>query len=235
MQPDLSLSYSSTGGNGWVGLGWDLPVGSVTLDTRWGVPRYNPTAESETYLLDGAQLSPTAVQSTKEQRQSEKVFQRRVEGSFERIVRHGTAPGNYWWEVTSKNGTRRYYGGTPEGGRDKSAILTTSTDGSGPEFIWGLKQVRDISGNTVTYFYDKPGGTGVGLANAALGQDLAPDWSCAHSLDQQGADDDQVVAQWDDIGNPLQELRHGFQWKEKTREEYAWQECHPHRKHGLLL
>lgn len=172
VQPDLSLSYSSSGGNGWVGLGWDLPVGSVTLDTRWGVPRYNPTAESETYLLDGAQLSPTAVRSTLAPRQAEKVFQRRTEGSFERIVRHGTAPGNYWWEVTSKNGAHRYYGGTPEGGRDQSAILTTAVDGSGPEFIWGLKQVRDIAGNTTTYFYEKPGGTGVGLANAAVGQDL---------------------------------------------------------------
>jgi RHS repeat-associated protein len=172
VQPDLSLSYSSSAGNSWVGLGWDLSVGSVSVDTRWGVPRYSQAQESETYQLNGDQLSPTAVRSTLESRQPEKVFQRRVEGSFEHIVRHGTAPGNYWWEVTGKNGAHRYYGGTPEGGRDASAILTTNTEGNGPEFVWGLKQVRDISGNTVTYFYDKPGGTGVGAANAGLGQEL---------------------------------------------------------------
>ena len=172
VQPDLSLSYSSSAGNSWLGLGWDLSVGSVSVDTRWGVPRYNPSQESETYQLNGDQLSPTAVRSTLESRQAEKVFQPRVQGSFERIIRHGTAPGNYWWEVTDKNGTTRTYGGTLEGKRDANAILTTNPNGTGPGFIWGLKQVRDISGNTVTYFYEKPGGTGVGAANAALGQEL---------------------------------------------------------------
>ncbi len=175
VQPDLSLSYSSSAGNSWVGLGWDLSVGSVTVDTRWGVPRYSPNQESETYQLNGDQLSPTAVRSTLEARSTgDKIFTRRVEGSFERIIRHGDAPGNYWWEVIDKNGTTRTYGGTLDGGgtRDASASLTTHTDGSGPGFIWGLKQVRDISGNTVTYFYDKPGGTGVGAANAGLGQEL---------------------------------------------------------------
>ena len=123
VQPDLALSYSSTGGNGWLGLGWDLPFDTVTIDTRWGVPRYNADQETETYLLDGSQLSPTAVRSSFEPRTAEKKFQRRTEGSFERIVRHGGAPGSYWWEVTDKNGTRRFYGGTPEGGRDAGSIL----------------------------------------------------------------------------------------------------------------
>ena len=125
----------------------------MSVDTRWGVPRYQPSQEGETYQLDGNQLSPTAVRSILESRQSEKVFQPRVQGLFGGIIRHGTAPGNYWWEVTDKNGTTRAYGGTMEGKRDASAVLTTNTDGTGPGFIWGLKQVRDISGNTVTYGY----------------------------------------------------------------------------------
>jgi len=167
VQPDLALSYSSTGSDGWLGLGWDLPFDTVTIDTRWGVPRYRATQETETYLLDGSQLSPTAVQSTFEPRTAEKKFQRRTEGPFERIVRHGNAPGSYWWEVTDKNGRRRFYGGTPGGGRDADSILA---DASGHEYIWGIKQSRDIHGNTVTYTYNKPTGTGVGLNGISTGQ-----------------------------------------------------------------
>ena len=40
IQLTLALTYSSAGDNGWIGQGWDLSVGSVTIDTRWGVPRY---------------------------------------------------------------------------------------------------------------------------------------------------------------------------------------------------
>src|SRR5262245_31594801 len=46
-QPKLALTYDSAGGNGWVGTGWDLSVGDVSIDTRWGVPRYDPAKESE--------------------------------------------------------------------------------------------------------------------------------------------------------------------------------------------
>src|SRR5215207_7152800 len=49
--PDLSLQYDSGGRNGWVGLGWDLSVGEISVDTRWGTPRFDPDRESETYLL----------------------------------------------------------------------------------------------------------------------------------------------------------------------------------------
>src|SRR5688500_10198079 len=34
--PDLTLEYDSGGGNGWVGQGWDLSVGEISVDTRWG-------------------------------------------------------------------------------------------------------------------------------------------------------------------------------------------------------
>ena len=168
LQPDLALNYSSSGGNGWVGLGWDLSLGEVTIDTRWGVPHYYPNLESESYILDGDSLAPMAVQSTLDARQTDRTFTRRVEGQFERIIRHGSAPGSYWWEVTDKSGTTRYYGATQDGARDPSAILPST----GNEFEWALKEVRDISGNTMTFNYVTVTGSGVGSANASLGQQM---------------------------------------------------------------
>ncbi|MCB0108084.1 MAG: hypothetical protein KDE53_19315, partial [Caldilineaceae bacterium] len=169
LQPNLALTYNSGGGHSWVGHGWDLAVGAVTIDTRWGVPRYNDDKESETYVLDGEVLAPTAVRSELLDRQAERVFTRRIEGEFERIVRHGDGPGAYWWEVTDKSATHRYYGGTPETGRDASAILA---DDSGNEFVWALKQVRDVSDNTMNFSYVTATGEGVGAAQESLGCEL---------------------------------------------------------------
>ena len=56
--PQLALGYNSSGGNGWLGVGWDLSVSSIAIDTRWGVPRYDASNETETYIHDGEQLAP---------------------------------------------------------------------------------------------------------------------------------------------------------------------------------
>src|SRR5215831_6317446 len=39
MQPQLSINYNSSDVNGWMGLGWNLSLFYITIDTRWGVPR----------------------------------------------------------------------------------------------------------------------------------------------------------------------------------------------------
>src|SRR5215831_1813243 len=54
-QPSLAIGYDSSRGNGWLGTGWGLDIPSIEIDTRWGVPRYDTSLETETYLLNGAQ------------------------------------------------------------------------------------------------------------------------------------------------------------------------------------
>ena len=49
IQPQLSINYSSGGGDGWLGMGWDISAPSIGIDTRWGVPRFD--AQNETALL----------------------------------------------------------------------------------------------------------------------------------------------------------------------------------------
>ncbi|HKI99087.1 MAG TPA: SpvB/TcaC N-terminal domain-containing protein, partial [bacterium] len=163
VQPKLSIQYSSSGGNGWLGLGWDLSIPSVGIETRWGVPRYLRDKESETYLLSGEQLTPLAHRSAFVDRVGPmREFHTRVEGQFRKIIRHGTSPANYWWEVTDKNGVKQFFGGTPETGFDAAAVLrggkavgANGTDNA--VFRWMLVEQRDPNGNAVRYSYAKTG------------------------------------------------------------------------------
>jgi RHS repeat-associated protein len=152
MQPSLAVTYNSSASDGWLGVGWDLHIPSVTVDTRWGVPRYARATETETYLLDGAQLTPVAHRGAPRARngldEPEKIFHTRVEGNFNRIIRHGDRPSNYSWEVIDKKGTRYFYGA--EGAPGQPSTLRT---GSGEIFRWALQKVRDLNGNGIEYSY----------------------------------------------------------------------------------
>ena len=154
MQPELAIQYNSEGGNGWMGLGWNLSTPSITIDTRWGVPRYDPGKETETYLLDGEMMSPVAHRTDWVARNTsgDKTFHTRVEGSFRRIKRKGNAPEDYWWEVTEKDGTVRYYGGDQDGVSNNA--VQRIGDGNSAIAKWMLRRVVDSNGNTITYTYE---------------------------------------------------------------------------------
>lgn len=157
LTPNLGLTYSSERGNGWVGMGWDLPSSTITIDTRWGAPRYDAADETETYLLDGQQLAPFAHRGPVKKRTDDttmiagetvKLFHARVEGGFRKIIRHGSSPKTYWWEVIDKTGLRSFYGGAPETGGPTDDATLASPNGV---FVWALREIRDLRGNSIRY------------------------------------------------------------------------------------
>ncbi|ONI90753.1 sugar-binding protein [Saccharothrix sp. ALI-22-I] len=152
VQPSLALQYNSAGDNGWLGVGWDLVLPMITVETRWGVPRYNGGLETETYLLGGEQLTPVAHRAAPTARTAEKVFHTRVEGQFAKIVRHGDSPTNYTWEVTDKKGTVSVYGSDEE---------TRLADDAGNVSTWVLREVRDANGNLMRVHHAKVADGGV--------------------------------------------------------------------------
>lgn len=151
MQPNLNIQYNSGGGNDWLGLGWNLHVPSIGVETRWGVPRYDAALETETYTMGGEQLTPVAHRNEWIGRNtnSQKQFFPRIEGAFNKIIRHGNNPQNYLWEVISKDGTHQFYGGK-NGVIDNNAVLK---DGSGNIAQWNLVETRDANDNFVQYEY----------------------------------------------------------------------------------
>ncbi|GGB25045.1 SpvB/TcaC N-terminal domain-containing protein [Puia dinghuensis] len=158
LQPQLAISYNSAGGDGWLGMGWDLSVPCVGIETRWGAPRFDAQNETETYTLSGGQLSPVAHRGDLVARSAEKQFYPRVEAAFDKIIRHGNSPQTYWWEVTDKEGTRFFYGGDPSTGVDAASTLS---DANGNIAHWALREELDLHGNFIHYFYTKVSDPGV--------------------------------------------------------------------------
>ncbi|MEK6699757.1 MAG: SpvB/TcaC N-terminal domain-containing protein, partial [Nitrospirota bacterium] len=135
--PDLRITYSSNNANGWMGLGWDIPIPSIQVDTKWGVPAYDGT---EAYLLDGAPLADMGSGN----------YKPRVEGQYRRIKRYGAGPTGYWWEATDKNGTRYIYG---KSAARNSALKNNNAGFPAVIFQWYLEQVIDTNGNSTDFFY----------------------------------------------------------------------------------
>ncbi|MEW6527694.1 MAG: toxin TcdB middle/N-terminal domain-containing protein, partial [Spirochaetota bacterium] len=132
MQPQLELTYSQQGGSGPFGLGWNMRISSISIDTKWGAARYDGT---DVYVLDGSQLVPVDNNGN---------YRTRIEGGFARIVKQGNQ-----WIVTHKNGVQYIYGETD----------TARLSSGGKIAQWFLEWMIDPNGNCVHYTYAKVTGT----------------------------------------------------------------------------
>nr|WP_314493604.1 RHS repeat-associated core domain-containing protein [uncultured Chryseobacterium sp.] len=172
MQPSLSIGYSSSAGNGWLGEGWDVNgISSISIDTRWGSPKFNPTYETELYSIDGEMLvydgnylphrhnninETSTVYTTNQQERSallandKKVFFLRKNHNFTKIERYGANPKLYRWIVTATNGTKTYYGGDESGVVDEAVIK----DASDNIIKWSVLKIEDVYKNNIKFEYE---------------------------------------------------------------------------------
>lgn len=164
LQPNLDIHYSSAGGNGLLGVGWSIPQPAITVDTRWGVPRYNLSYETEAYLINGepfllhnaagdpvplphmsSSFTPRSTRATR--------FYARDLRNQSKAVRHGQNPAHYWWSVTTTDGVTYYYGYDPYTHTiDENSILRTKEGNIG---YWALTYVVDRYDNYMRYINDK--------------------------------------------------------------------------------
>lgn len=156
--PQLSLIYNSGTGNGPFGLGWNLPIPSITRKTGKGLPRYQDAEDSDTFILSDAEDLVPCLKDNGDRRVQEaagqdrpaylvKRYRPRVEGLFARIERWtDKQTGDTHWRSISRDNITTIYGRTP------SCRLADPGDES-RVFSWLIEESRDDRGNVITYEY----------------------------------------------------------------------------------
>jgi hypothetical protein len=132
--PNLALTYNSQQKNGWVGMGWDLEIGSIQRNTKFGVD-YN----GDDFVVDGSvELVPRTDWGAA-------YYGAKIEGNFTKYRLNYSITG---WEVTARDGTKYYYG------------QTYRQENAGRIFKWYLEKIVDTNGNTmtITYYQDQNNG-----------------------------------------------------------------------------
>ncbi|MBI3317273.1 MAG: VCBS repeat-containing protein [Candidatus Omnitrophica bacterium] len=134
VQPNLALSYSSSGGNGWLGNSWGLDLGFIQRDVKKGVPKYDST-DTYVFSYQGVNSELISVATNEYRAKDEALF-----------LKFFYNTGTNSWTVTDKSGTKHTFGGTTDS-RQTNALGT---------FKWALSEVKDMSTNymSVTYTSD---------------------------------------------------------------------------------
>ncbi|OGP77592.1 MAG: hypothetical protein A2V86_17690, partial [Deltaproteobacteria bacterium RBG_16_49_23] len=141
LAPQLSLNYSSSGGNGWLGVGWDLSVGFIQRrGPRKGVPKYDDTKDVFELQLGGAPQELVPIGGGE--------YRLRIEGAYLKIIYYSS--GNYW-VVWDKSGIYMRFGIDENSriGKVKEPVNGTDT------YRWCLDRVEDTKRNYMEIIYEK--------------------------------------------------------------------------------
>ncbi|WP_144395463.1 RHS repeat-associated core domain-containing protein [Pleionea sediminis] len=148
MEPNVSINYSSNSGNGLVGQGWSLSVGS----------RVSRCASTQAH--DGRTVSVTYTSSDKYCLDGQKLIQN-SDGYYypelnprTRVTLQGTYTNPTGFLVELPNGNQRIYGGA-----NNSSHKAVDVNGSSlsKTRTWAINKEIDRAGNEIEYFYKNQG------------------------------------------------------------------------------
>jgi len=173
--PEISLNYSSSGGNGIAGMGWS--VGGMSAITRckqtYDQDR-NPLpitwSSSDRYCLDGQRL---LLENPAQSYGAANTTYRTEIDSGAIVTIRGSSNGEPdYFEVRRKDGSTSYYGKSPG---DTSNTSAKSGGGAGKTFIWALRHFRDNIGNPIWFdYYNDSAGQRVRTIYWAFGTGRGP-------------------------------------------------------------
>lgn len=201
MQPNLSLNYSSQGGNGHLGVGWSLGgLSSVTRcpttyaqdGDKQGI-NYDNSDLNDSYCLDGQRLIPigeTTVSrfiwdcglevTSKETRPVKAITYRTENDSYSHIVSYSESPncliGPSRFEAHTKDGRIVNYGSRYWVGTRGIVQNVQHASRVNVAFMWVMDQVEDRLGNRMLIDYQ---GNKVWVANSPGNTNGAP---CTRAL-----------------------------------------------------
>ena len=164
--PSLALSYSSSGGNGWIGVGWSLDVGFIERDGKDGVPIKWATTPVP------APITPALLPVSPLQYDDTKGFTFSLQGKASRLVLTNDVTKEYrperdtdglrflykstGWEVYDKAGTKYTFGSLSESPNSVMTNPETTAAGNAKTYRWGLSSSTDTNNNRVLYEYEPP-------------------------------------------------------------------------------
>lgn len=166
MTPNLNLTYSSDAGTGILGVGWNISVSQIAIDTKWGVPKFPTDVEEEGYMLNGKVLireggtrpnrsATLPSRSSVSSQGDEARFFERTMHSYKEIKRGGgSTPDQYVWVETTADQTKYYYG-TRDGSTLDNVGNSYLADNNGNIVRWYLSRIEDKWGNQINYTYQR--------------------------------------------------------------------------------
>ncbi|TGL50825.1 hypothetical protein EHQ61_08580, partial [Leptospira wolffii] len=140
IQPNLAISYSSTGGDGWAGVGWSIGLGAITRTPEYGALYYD---SRDFFTWNGKRLIKVSGSSSSEN------------GTYRAEITDQNAPililtnieSGGVWEVRDSSGTKTIYG-------DNSSNRIYNPDKINQTYSWYLSKVEDRNGNYMQVTYD---------------------------------------------------------------------------------
>jgi RHS repeat-associated protein len=161
-QPSLSLSYSSSAGQGVAGMGWTVPVGFIARQTDRGIPRYDDApgwhpgmdhfvfnggqelvpicvVEADLSCLGGSPVNAPVPEEMPSWSAGWRYFRPRVEGGFSRFF--WSADGKTW-RVQEKSGLVMELGVAPAD-PGYTGALEVDPSNAGKIFRWNLVREYD--------------------------------------------------------------------------------------------
>jgi hypothetical protein len=137
MQPNVSLTYRSSNGNSWVGVGLSLNPGHIIRSTRLGPPTYNDTQDTFYFVSEAG--------TTELVHLVDNLYQAKIESSFTKFFKEADDS----WKIVSKDGSQLEFGKT-DNSREKVSDEKI--------YSWYLTKAIDTNQNYIEYQYTKDEG-----------------------------------------------------------------------------